>query len=177
MEARIRGKGVDIVPTRNTHNRRALLYQNKIRTVLKHLGCHPEDIEFSTEKLAMRKTEAWVNFYSEFEKCHISYNKLENYADNMQAIAKLLEQEEKEINESKDTKENFFERYEEQGDVIKERIEARETLGVAVDCMDWKVIDKAYKDLSRTAHPDMGGSVEEFKKINLAHKTLKKELA
>lgn len=177
MEVRIRGRGVDIVPTRNTHNRRALLYQNKIRTVLKHFGCHSDDFEFSDEKLAMRKSEAWVKFFSEYEECHISFNGCDNYADNMQAIAKLLELEEKEVNEGVDTLDNFFARYEVQGDVTEERVEARKTLGVPIDCMDWKVIDSKFKELSRKAHPDMGGSVEEFKKLNLAHKVLKKELA
>ena len=78
MEVRIRGRGVDIVPTRNTHNRRALLFQNKIRTTLKHFGCHPDDIEFSNEKLAMRKSEAFVKFWSDYEECHISFNGCDN---------------------------------------------------------------------------------------------------
>jgi len=152
------------------------LFENKIRTVLKHLGCHPDDIEFSDVRIAMKKEKAWVKFYSEFDHCFISHEAQTNYADNMQVLAQLLIDDEKEIEAGTLTKTAFFDRYIEAGDIEKERAEARKTLGVPEDCKDWDVIVKAYKDKARTAHPDMGGSPEDFKKINHAHKLLKREL-
>ncbi len=174
MEARIRGKAIQITPVRDSHGRRVVQSENKIVTILKRLGCHPDGVSFSTERMAMKKTEAWVRFYSPFHKCHISYN-AGNYAENMQAIAQLLTVEEVAIAAGEDTADTFFERYREEGDIDKDRKEARETLGVPEDCKDWKIIDKAYKTLAKAAHPDMGGSEEQFKKLNKAHKILKKE--
>ncbi|MFQ5621160.1 MAG: J domain-containing protein [Candidatus Nanoarchaeia archaeon] len=176
MDVHFRGKTVKIKPTTQSHSRRAQQFENKIRTVLKHLGCHPDDFEFSNVRLAMKKEEAWVKFWSEFDHCHISHGAQANYADNMQVIAQLLTLEEQEIERGELTKDQFFEKYIEEDDVEEERKEARKTLGVPEDCKDWKVIDKAYKDLARTAHPDMGGSAEEFKKLNKAHKVLRREL-
>ena len=63
-------------------------------------------------------------------------------------------------------------------DIIKQRKEARELLGVAENSTDLDEINKIYKKRAKDAHPDMpGGCVETFKKLNHAHKTLKKELA
>ncbi|MBI1968917.1 J domain-containing protein [Candidatus Woesearchaeota archaeon] len=56
------------------------------------------------------------------------------------------------------------------------RKEAREILGIAPDVLDMNEIDKKYKELAKKYHPDMpGGDAEMFKKINNAHKILKRE--
>ncbi len=174
MEAQIRGRTVEIIPVRDSHGRRVTQSENKIVGILKHLGCPPEGVSFSTERLAMKKSEAWVRFYSPYHRCHISYGAY-NYAENMQALVHLLEVEAKMIASHEQTPEVFFERYREEGDEDLDRKEARETLGLPEDCKDWKLIDKTYKTLAKKAHPDMGGSEELFKRLNKAHKVLKKE--
>lgn len=52
--------------------------------------------------------------------------------------------------------------------------EARKTLGVAPDA-PWSVIHKTYRRKARKAHPDSGGSEEEFKRIQMAYELLKAE--
>ena len=74
------------------------------------------------------------------------------------------------------TFEEFSQHFSEDHDIAKKRIEAREILGVDEDCLDVELINKNYKNLARKHHPDMGGDMETFKKINNAHKTLKREL-
>ena len=57
------------------------------------------------------------------------------------------------------------------------RKEAREILGVEENVLDMAHIDKKYKTLAKKYHPDMpDGDLEMFKKINNAHKLLKREL-
>ena len=69
-----------------------------------------------------------------------------------------------------------FHHFNEDQDIEKQRVEAREILGVEKDCLDLEVINAKYKNLAKNHHPDAGGDQEMFKKINRAHKMLKKEL-
>ncbi|MFA6088492.1 MAG: J domain-containing protein, partial [Candidatus Woesearchaeota archaeon] len=72
---------------------------------------------------------------------------------------------------------DFETKYVEHGDVHEDRKWAREFLGVHHECGDITEINAAYKNLARKHHPDMeGGSAETFKRINDAHKILKREL-
>jgi len=55
--------------------------------------------------------------------------------------------------------------------------EAREFFEVSSDCKDLSEINKKYKQLSKTLHPDTDtGDEEKFKELNEAHKVLKREL-
>ncbi|MBI5064677.1 J domain-containing protein [Candidatus Woesearchaeota archaeon] len=75
------------------------------------------------------------------------------------------------------TFEEFISAFTEDDDVEKSRIEAREILGIEKDVTDFEVIDAKFKELAKKAHPDMPtGNTEQFKKINHAHKILRREL-
>jgi len=75
------------------------------------------------------------------------------------------------------TLDEFFDQFEEKKDVIEQRANAREILEVSEDSIDFELIHKNYKKLSKEFHPDMPkGNTEKFKKINVAHKILKREL-
>ena len=59
----------------------------------------------------------------------------------------------------------------------KDIAEAKKVLGLNEDEKDLDKINLAYKRLAKEHHPDMeGGSMEEFQKINKAHKLIKKEM-
>jgi hypothetical protein len=70
----------------------------------------------------------------------------------------------------------FIGEFSEEEDVDKQRKEARATLGVAEDSLNMEEIDQKYKALAKKHHPDAGGDVNEFKKVNAAHKILRREL-
>ena len=75
------------------------------------------------------------------------------------------------------TAEEFIRDFSEDKDIKDKRKEAREILGVAHDATDLDQINQNYRELAKKHHPDMPeGNPEKFKEINLAHKTLKREL-
>ena len=81
------------------------------------------------------------------------------------------------INEEKITQEEFLKTFAEDHDIIKQRKDARELIGVEEHSTDFDTMTKKYKKLSKEHHPDMpGGDTEKFQAINKAHKILKKEL-
>ena len=95
----------------------------------------------------------------------------------MQVVLKVVELSVAEVLSKKKSPEDFINDFSEEKDVDKRREDARKTLGIKEDSHDMKEIDAAFKKMSKSAHPDMpGGSTEEFKKLNEAHKTLRREL-
>jgi curved DNA-binding protein CbpA len=66
----------------------------------------------------------------------------------------------------------------EDSDILEQRKEARKTIGVHEESMDFNEINQIYKKLSKEYHPDRpNGDTIMFQKINHAHKVLKKELS
>jgi hypothetical protein len=175
---RIKGHDINILPVRDTFIRRAAQYRNKIYAAFKSIGIPAESgVEIPEENAPMRKAAASVSWYDDGTHCHYSYGRGSNYAENLQVIMRVLEQEIAAVVEGKKAREQFINDYAEDKDVAGQRAKARMTLGVEEDCTDTKRIDSHYKKLAKEKHPDMpGGSTEAFKKINAAHKVLKREL-
>ena len=96
--------------------------------------------------------------------------------ENLYLVSQLVEAEVQAILNGSKTKEECISEFMEEIDIELRRKQAREVLGIPFDTYDVSVINKAYKDLSKTHHPDIGGDLEMFQKINGSHKTLKKEL-
>ncbi|MBI2144704.1 J domain-containing protein [Candidatus Woesearchaeota archaeon] len=175
--ATIRGRTIEAVAVRDSFSRRATQYKNKILQAFKNAGIPPDSVDIPEERAPMRKLPAQVSWYAQGSYCHYSYARSNNYTENLHVIMRLLEQELQAVSEGTKPAEEFIKEYAEDDDVTEKRKEARKTLGVDEDCMDFATIDSQYKKLAKDAHPDMpNGSTEEFKKINNAHKTLKREL-
>ena len=78
--------------------------------------------------------------------------------------------------ENNPNKQNLFTK--EDDDLIEKRKKARELLNLDENENDLDVIDKQFKIMARELHPDMeNGSTEKFKKLNEAHKILRKEVS
>ncbi len=175
--ATIRGHAIEIIPVRDSFSRRATLFKNKILIAFKNAGVSPEQVNIPDERAPMRKMAAEVTWYALGFHCHYSYARGSNYAENLYLIMRLLEIELQTVADGKKTMETFVKDFNEDDDVREKRREARKTLGVDEDCMDTEIIDVQYRKLAKNAHPDMPtGSTEVFKKINNAHKMLKREL-
>ncbi len=157
-------------------SRRAVLFQNNIIAALKKLGLHEDDVEIKLERLAIRRAPASAEWYMDGYYCHFSYSTAKNFLHNLYIVSKVIELEVENILAEKQTRIEFAEKFAEEQGIEKRRKQARKLLGVPSDCIDLDVINRAYKKLAKSHHPDMGGDMETFKEINTAHKILKKEL-
>lgn len=163
---------------RDSFYRRSISFKNKIIQSLRKLGLTEDDVEIVIERAAMKRVPASASWYMEGYFLNFTYAKGVNYAENLAIVAKVIELEVEKVLSGKRSISEFCHEFEEHGDVVKQRKEARKTLGVDEDELDLLVINKKYKDLAKKLHPDMeSGDVNEFKAINRAHKILKKELS
>ena len=175
---KIKGYEIDVRPVKDSFNRRALKFKNNIIENLRKIGLTDEEgVDLELQSFAMKKAPAEVTFYFDGNHMFYSYCKAERFVDNLYVVSKVIECWVNDILDEVKTKEEFVLAFEEDTEVLKHRKEARKLLGVGEDCIDLDLINKNYKDLARKLHPDMeGGDQQKLKKLNKAHKLLKKEL-
>ncbi len=173
----IKGHHFTAVVARDSFGRRALQYKNNIISVLGKLGLTDDDIIIDLEPVAIKNVAASATWYLEGYRMYYSYKSTKRYVDNLYIVYKVIALEVEDLLSKKKTFEEFLSDFTEKEDVEHMRKAARETLGVAPDVHDMSVIEKQYKLLAKKYHPDVdGGDTEMFKKINNAHKILKREL-
>src|SRR3989338_3831171 len=173
----IKGHEFRSITARDSFGRRALQYKNKIITILRKIGLVSDDVIIDLAPMAIKNVPASATWYCDGYRMYYSYKSAQKYVDNLYVVYKVIELEVADLLSGKKTFEDFLLEFTEKADVEHMRKEAREILGVAPDELDIKQIDKKYKELARKYHPDMDeGDTEMFKKINNAHKILKREL-
>lgn len=172
----IKGYEFEVSAVISAHDRRAIQFRNKIITTLKKIGVSEDDVIFE-ESVAFKNSPASVCWFMENSRLYYSYKRARNHAENLFVISKIIEFKVNDLLEEKITFEEFLKEFSEEKDIEKQRIEAREILGVDITSSDINLINQKYKDLAKIYHPDMPqGDLELFKKINNAHKMLKREL-
>jgi hypothetical protein len=174
----IRRHKFEISPIRDSFSRRATQITNKILLSFKRIGLSPEDdVVIPEERMPMRKAAAEVSWYIEGTHCHYSYSRMNSYAENLSVVLKVIELETQAVLDNPEQYEQFIKDFAEETDIRERRKDARKTLGLEEDCTDTSLIDAKYKKLAKEHHPDMpNGNETEFKKLNNAHKILKREL-
>lgn len=177
VNVKIKGYEFNAISVKDSCNRRALQFKNNIITTLKRVGLTEDDVDIKLEALAMKKAPASATWYMLGKRLHYSCKTRDKYVDNLYIVSKIIEFEvDALLSEEKDVQ-DFLNDFSEDKDVEDKRKEARDTLGLSHDEINLETIDKAYKNLAREHHPDKdGGDVDMFKKINHAHKVLKREL-
>jgi len=174
----VKGHEINAIIIRDSSNRRAQQFKNKILTAFKSFTLTDDDVDIELEPLAMKKAPATASWYMEGEHLNISYNMMPKFVENLYVIMKVLEIEIGQVMDDTQTMAEFVKKFAEDSDILKQRKEARKTLGLEVDCMDLNLINKTYKNMARDCHPDMpNGDTERFKVINKAHKVLNKEFS
>ena len=174
---KIKGYEFDVIIARDSFNRRALQYANKIIDTLKKIGLTEDDVDIPIEAVAMKKTPASATWYFEGYHLHYSYAASDKFVDNLYVVFKVIEIEVNALLNEERSINDFIAEFSEDKDVKKQREEAREILGVSKDTIDLELIDKKYKELAKQHHPDMpNGDTDRFKAINRAHKILRREL-
>ncbi|MBI4153095.1 J domain-containing protein [Candidatus Woesearchaeota archaeon] len=173
----IKGHEFNATLARDSYSRRALQYKNNIIETLGTIGVASDDIDLEIEPVAIKNAPASVTWYADGYRLYYSYKAAQRYVDNLYIVSRVIEFEVIHLLEGKKTFEEFLLEFAERDDVEHTRKEARKIIGVEENCLDMEIIDKKYKELAKKYHPDMpDGDTEMFKKINNAHKVLKREL-
>lgn len=173
----IKGHDFKQITIRDSYNRRALQYKNNIINYLKVFGLTEDNVDIPLETVTIRKAQATASWYMWDEHLFFSYNGSAKFVENLAMVAQVIDHFIHLLSEDEITQEEFLSTFAEHKDIIKHRKNAREVLGVEENSIDFETMHKNYKKLSKEHHPDMpNGDTEEFKKINIAHKILKKEL-
>ena len=171
----IRGHEIT-VNVKDSSNRRALQFKNNIIGTLSKLGLTDDDIDIPLERVVIKKSKASCKWYYDHHHLYFSYNGLK-FIENLYIVSKVIEFEVNALLNKEKTSSEFIEVFTEDEKVEQERKDARKYLGVSEDCRDFKMITDKYKEMAKKLHPDTdSGDTEEFKKLNKAHKTLKREL-
>lgn len=172
-------KGYDFkqITLRDSYNRRALQYKNRFIQYLHKFGLSEDDVEIPIDGNSMRNAPASITLYMLDEHLFFSYNRCSKFAENVAMVVQVVEHFLHCLLEGDISQEEFIALFEEDTDIVEKRKKAREVLGVDEDSTDFEEMHENFKKLSKKYHPDMpDGNTELFKKINVAHKILKKEL-
>jgi len=175
---KIKGHSVKFTPAKSNFNRLALQYKNKLINSLEKLGAKRDAVELELGGYCGREAKASFVCYFNGNRLYYEVSSQKKYVDNLFLVSQIVSNEVELVLSDKRPIEEFIAEFREDEDVHDERKEAREFFGVEHDHKNMEEIDKKYKELARTLHPDMPtGDVEKFKQLNHHHKILKRELA
>ena len=176
-EIKIKGNIYRFNLTRDSFNRRAIQYENMIVEKFKGIGLTADDLEITQERMAIKRAPASVSWWMNNEHCYFSFNKMDKFVDNLLVVLKVIEFYMDKLLSDEISIEEFMKAFKEDSDINEKRTKAREFFGLDENHVDLESINKQYKILAKTLHPDMDtGDVEKFKELNMHHKILKREL-
>ncbi len=174
----IKGRDYSPVTLKDSYDRRAQQYFNNIVASLRSAGLSDNDIDMEIEPTAFRNLPASASWWMNDRRCHYSYAGRTKYAENLYIVSRVIDAEIQALLKDEQPIEDFVTKFAEDKDVATTRAKARETLGLSPDERDMDVINRAYKAMAKEHHPDTeNGNMDEFKRINNAHKALKRELS
>ena len=174
---KIKGHAVETVHIVDAFSRRAVQFENRIIAALRKVGVNSDDVHVELESFAAKNAPASASWYMDGHHMHYSYKSASKYVENLYFVCRIIELETDKVLAEKKTMQEFISEFSEDDDVEEKRKAARAVLGVEPDVLDLGHIDKKFKELARMHHPDMPeGDTETFKKINDAHKILRREL-
>ena len=175
---KIKGHSIRFIPAKDSFNRRALQYKNKLIASLGKLGVVRDDVDLELDGYCGRDAKGLVTWYYSGHRMQYECTSQKKYVDNLFIISQVIEKEVELVLSDKKPLGEFIAEFVEDEDVADERKDARAFFGLEHDHKDIEEINKRYKELAKTLHPDMPtGDVEKFKKLNHAHKILRRELA
>ncbi len=175
----LKGHEIECKVTKTGFDRKAVLFANNIISELKKIGIKRDYIEINTNVLGNKNYPATIEFWAEGHYLRFSYSMTKRFIDNLYLISKLIEIEVKDVLEGKKELYDFYNLFVETEDrkgISNELKQAKLTLGLNEDETDTTLITNAYRKIAREHHPDAGGSIEDFQKVNKAHKLIKKEM-
>lgn len=178
-EFSVKGHEIKVKVTKSAYDRKAVLFANNIVEELKKLNIVRDQIEIPTNILGNKNVPASIEFWADGHYLRFSYSMTKRFIDNLYVIEQLIKLEVAEVLEGKKDINDFYHTFTEDGnrkEISKKLNEAKTHLGLDENETDVEKINQVYKKLARSHHPDLGGNLEEFQKINKAHKLIKKEM-
>jgi len=175
----VKGHQIEGKVTKSAYDRKAVMFANNIIDELKKLEIPRDQIEIKTNTIGNKNFPATIEFWAGGHYLRFSYSMTKRFIDNLYIIMKLVELEVQEVLNGEKDLHNFYHTFTEDGnrkEIAKEIKQAKLDLGLNEDEQDLETIEKTYKKLARSSHPDLGGSLEEFQKVNKAHKLIKKHM-
>ena len=174
---KVKGHEFNTLAIKDSFNRKAEKFYNNIHETLRQIGLTEDDILVELERVPIKNAPASASWYYKDYHLHYSYKGCSKYVENLYVVSKLIGLEVYALLEGRRTEEEFIRDFSEERDITEQRIAAREHLGLPADELDLNLINKTYKKMSLSVHPDMpNGDEEKFKALNKAHKILKREL-
>lgn len=171
----LKGYEFEDVIVKDSFNRRELAFANNIIRTLKQIGVDEDQIEVRHENLPLTKKPACVSWYHKERHHYYSYSG-KRFVDNLFIVNKIISLSVLDVIEARKSYEDFSLDFLEETNIEDKRKEAREYFGLKEN-FTMADVNNAYKRLAKDLHPDMpNGDGEEFKKLNDAHKILKREL-
>jgi len=174
----VNGRKIIIEPTRSRFKKTAHVIKQEIIHSLGRIGVTSDFIDLEIPRNPLKYGApaqiSWViNSEDFFYECNVQ----ERYVDNLGVIAKVINQEMYAIlNGLKSlgmVLNQFRLGHDESGTKTKT---PREIIGVPADIKDFEYIKYKYKSKAKELHPDAGGNAEDFKQLNEAFTSIKKEL-
>jgi len=175
----VKGHEITLKVTKTATDRKAVQFANNIVEELRKLGITRDDIEIEINILGSKRVPATLEFWANGYYLRFTYSMAKRFIDNLYIIQELIKLEVAEVLAGKKDLQEFLHQFQADDDekeLKKELKEAKLTLGLEEDETDVDKINKIYKKLARAHHPDLGGNLDEFQKINKAHKLIKKEM-
>ncbi|NQV91544.1 J domain-containing protein [Candidatus Woesearchaeota archaeon] len=174
---KVKGAEFNFNPVRDSYNRRSQQFKNDIISTLRKINLTDDDVEIKLEANCRINAPGVAEWYYEGFRLYFSCKLYDKYAENLYVVSKVIEFYVNAFVNKEISLDDFTRKFSEEDDIEKQRKEARKLLGVSEDCLDMDEISRKYKVLAKQFHPDMPeGNLETFKKINNAHKMLKREL-
>ena len=175
----VNGHDIEIKMTKAACDRKSVLFANSIIDELRKLNVSRDDVEIDVSILGSKNLPAKVEFWVEGHYLRFSYSMAKRFIDNLYVIKELIRIEVNEVLTGNKEFSEFVQMFSADSgrkEIGKELRNAKTTLGIDENENDVMIINKAYKSLAKAHHPDMGGSIEDFQKVNKAHKLIKKEM-
>ena len=110
---KIKGHEIDPVVAKNTFERRALQYKNKINASLRKLGVREDDVEVPLERFAIKDVPGSVTFWLGNHRLYYSYSRAKRFVDNLYIVQKLIELEVEEVLSGRKTEQEFCDSFSE----------------------------------------------------------------
>ncbi|NCC70875.1 J domain-containing protein [bacterium] len=176
---KVKGHEIEVKITKSAYDRKAVLYANNIIEELKKLNIPRDDIVIKTNILGNKNFPAEIEFWADRHYLRFSYSMTKRFIDNLYVIMELIKLEVNEVLSGKKDFIEFIQTFTVESDrkeIGNDLKKAKNTLGLEENETDVDKINQRYKKLAREHHPDLGGNLEEFQKINKAHKLIKKEM-
>ncbi|MDP2749318.1 MAG: DnaJ domain-containing protein [Nanoarchaeota archaeon] len=171
----LKGYEFEDVSVKDSFNRREVAFTNNIINALKKIGVNEDNIDVSYESMPLIKKPAFVSWYHDERHHYYSYSG-KRFIDNLFVVNKIICLSVLDVLEGRKSYEDFSLDFLEETDIEDKRKEARDYFGIKEN-FTMADVNKSYKQLAKDLHPDMpGGDGEKFKKLNEAHKILKREL-